>query len=144
MIPEFTEAGLLPPGIHRATFEEFERRFAYFDRSDRRFRIFDKLRELHQQAKMSGIVRRILIGGSFVTDKPEPNDFDCILVLDPAIEGHELRPMEYNVASGKMACRIFRGDIYSYLDGIPALHKFTKFFQFTRELEPMGIVEIEL
>lgn len=83
MIPEFTETGLLPPGVHRATFEEFEQRFVYFDRSDRRFRIFDKLRELYQQAQKSGIVKRILIGGSFVADKAEPNDFDCILVLDP-------------------------------------------------------------
>lgn len=93
MIPDCNESGLLPAGVHRATFEEFERRFAYFDASDRRFRIFDKFRDLHSQAKTSGIARRILIGGSFVTSKPEPNDLDCILVLEPAVSGHHLPPM---------------------------------------------------
>ena len=28
------------------------------------------------------IVQRVLVAGSFVTAKPEPNDFDCILVLE--------------------------------------------------------------
>ena len=144
MLPDFTENGLLPEGIHRATFEEFEKRFAYFDLSDKRFRLFDKLRELYHQVRQSGIVKRFLVGGSFVTSKAEPNDFDCILVLDPSIEGQNLRPMEYNLVSRQRARRIFGGDVISVAEGSVDYHGYLALFQSTRADERLGIVEIEL
>ena len=99
MIPNFTEDGLLPVGIHQATREVFRARFAKFDRSDRRLRIFEQLDRLLGEAENSGIVKRILVAGSFVTAKPEPNDFDVILVLDASIVDRDLRPFEYNLVS---------------------------------------------
>jgi hypothetical protein len=143
MLPDFNENGLLPPSIHRTTLAEFERRFVYFAVSDRRFRLFDKLRELYHQARQSGIVKRFLVGGSFVTSKPEPNDFDCILVLDPIIKGEVLRPMEYNLADHRMARRIFRGDVISVFEGSIEFRTIMTLFQATRGGEHMGIVEIE-
>jgi len=144
MLPNFTELGLLPEGIHRATFEEFEKRFVYFDVSDRRFRLFDKLRELYQQAKNSSIVKRFLIGGSFVTDKAEPNDFDCILVFDSLVQDLDLPPMQYNLVSLDMARRIFGGDVFPVIEDSFQYHRYTEFFQSTRGGERVGIVEIEL
>jgi hypothetical protein len=94
MLPDFTEDGLLPEGIHQTTIEEFEKRFVYFDVSDRRYRLFDKLRELYREAKRSALVKRFIVGGSFITSKPEPNDFDCILVLESTVRSDHLRPME--------------------------------------------------
>jgi hypothetical protein len=144
MLPDFTEQGLLPKGIHRATLEEFEKRFVYFDRSDRRFRLFQKLRELYQQARRSGIVNQFFVVGSFVTSKPEPNDFDCILVLDSSIEGQNLSPIEYNMVLPRMARRLFGGDVVPVIEGTDLFHESLGFFQATRSHEPMGIVEIEL
>lgn len=144
MLPEFTEIGLLPEGLHGATLDEFEQRFVYFDVSDRRFRLFDKLQELYHQARNSGIVRRILVGGSFVTSKPEPNDFDCIIVLDPSVMEHDLRPMEYNLVSRHMARRVFGGDVIPVIEESLFYHRYMRFFQSTRHGEPMGVVEIEL
>lgn len=143
MIPEFTDSGFLPEGIHSATLEEFEKRFAIFDRSDQRLRVFEKLEALIIEAWKSGIVFRIYVAGSFVTDKPEPNDFDCILVLDSAIVGQELRPHQYNLVSRRMARRMYGGDVVPVLDGSQPLHEYLAFFQTTRDGEPMGIVEIE-
>jgi hypothetical protein len=85
MIPAFTEQGFLPPGVYQATLDEFKERFVVFQRSDRRFRLFVQLEKLLDQAAQARIVKRILIAGSFVSAKPEPNDFDCIVVLDPSI-----------------------------------------------------------
>jgi hypothetical protein len=144
MLPDFTEDGLLPPGIHRTTLVEFERRIAYFGVSDHRFRLFDKLRELYHQARQSGIVKRFLVGGSFVTSKPEPNDFDCILVLDPIIKGEVLRPMEYNLADHRRARRIFHGDVISVFEGSIEFQTIMTLFQATRGGEHVGIVEIEI
>jgi hypothetical protein len=144
MLPDFTENGLLPEGIHRTTFEEFEKRFVYFDVSDRRYRLFDRLRELYHQACRSGIVKRFLVVGSFVTSKPEPNDFDCLLILDPSIRGRELPPIEYNLVSISRARRIFGGDVFPVRDQTPKAERFIRFFQTTRHGEPTGIVEFEL
>jgi Family of unknown function (DUF6932) len=144
MLPSFTEHGLLPPGVHRVSMEEFERRFIYFDRSDRRFRLFHQFRELHRQAKSCGIVQRILVGGSLVTSKPEPNDFDCILVVDPAVQNRNLLPMEYNLLSRSRARRIFGGDVIAVVAGSVNYHMYMDFFQHTREQVGVGVVEVEL
>lgn len=142
MIPDFNEDGLLPPGIHVADQEEFQERFAIFDRSDRRLRIYAQLERLIREAKKAAIVSRIIVGGSFVTARAEPNDFDCILVLDPAIVGTRLRPFEYNLVSRRMARRMFGGDVLPALDGSQALDQYLEFFQTTRDGDPMGIVEV--
>jgi hypothetical protein len=143
MIPEFTEHGFLPPGIHQATLAECKERFAVFQRSDRRFHIFAHLQNLFEQAAQSGIVRRIIIAGSFITTKPEPNDFDCIIVLDPAIVGRPLRPFEYNLVSRHMARRLFGGDVVPALDNSMALQQYLEFFQTARDGKRIGIVEIQ-
>lgn len=144
MIPEFNESGLLREGIHRATADEFRVRFAIFDRSDRRLRIFEQVERLLDEAAKSGIVKRIFVGGSFVTAKPEPNDFDVVLVFDASILERDLRPFEYNLLSRKMACRLFGGDVMPALDGSAALDEYLEFFQTTRDGRRVGMVEIEL
>ena len=144
MLPDFTKDGVLPAGIHSATFDEFEQRFAYFARSDRRFRVFDGLRELYRQSSRSGIVNRFFIGGSFVTSKPEPNDFDCILALNPVVDGKDLRPLEYNLVSRQKARRIFGGDVIAVIDGSINFDKQILFFQSNRDIERVGIVEIQI
>jgi hypothetical protein len=142
MLPPFTEHGYLPTGLHLTSFDEFEKRFVYFDQSDRRFRLFERFRELYLQAKASQIVQRILVGGSFVTSKPEPNDFDCILVLNPEV--HDLLPIEYNLVSRSRARRVFGGDVIAVIAGSANYEVYLNLFQHTRELLPVGIVEIEL
>jgi hypothetical protein len=42
----------------------------------------ESLRWLVDLAKRAG-VERIVINGSFVTDVPEPNDVDCVLLVEP-------------------------------------------------------------
>ena len=143
MIPAFTAQGFLPPGIHQATLDEFKERFVVFQRSDRRFRIFAQLEKLLDQAARAGIVKRILMAGSFVSAKPEPNGFDCIVVLDPSIVGKPLRPFEYNLVSRKMAQRMFGGDVMPALDNSTALQQYLEFFQTTRDGKRIGIVELQ-
>ena len=144
MLPDFNDDGLLPAGIHLATIEEFEERFVFFGRTDRRFRLFESICSLHEAAQRSGIVRQMLIGGSYVTSIPEPNDFDCILVFDASIQGLDLPPTEYNLIAADMARRIYRGDIYPVLDGSEQADQMIEFFQTTRQKTTVGMVEIEL
>jgi hypothetical protein len=144
MIPEFTDTGFLPSGMHRTSIEGFKLRFAQFDRSDRRIRLFEKLEKLVFDAKSSGIVRRLLVGGSYVTAKAEPNDFDCILIMEFSILTKTLSASEYNLVSRKMARRLYDGDFVAVLPGSEEYFQYLEFFQTNRDGDRVGIVEIDL
>jgi hypothetical protein len=76
MIPDFVDIGgpwkVLPPGVHYATLEEVETRFAT---SDHRKRLFAGFRE-GVMALRKARCRKIFLDGSFITEKPIPADFD--------------------------------------------------------------------
>lgn len=143
-IPEFTTEGLLPPGAFCVEWTTFETRFALFKKSNQRIRVANLLRHLFEEACRSGIVKRFFVGGSFVTAKDEPNDFDCIIVLDNAIVGQELPPFQYNLISRHMARRLFKGDVVPVLEGSDAMQNYLDFFQTTRDGTKVGIVEIQI
>ena len=77
MIPEFMDIGslwsVLPPGVHEATLQEVEVRFAT---SDHRKRLFSGFKNGATLLYKAGC-QRILLDGSFVTAKPMPGDFDA-------------------------------------------------------------------
>jgi hypothetical protein len=144
MIPEFTSNGWLPPGIYVASWSEFVERFAVFKRSNQRMAVIRSMEALYLEAKKSGIVKRFLVAGSLLSVKDEPNDFDCILVLDEKILTYRLPPFQYNLASRRMARRLFKGDVVPVLEGSVALQNYLDFFQMNREGQRIGLVEIQL
>jgi hypothetical protein len=80
MIPDCNDDGYLPPGIHPATLDQIAARFGR--ESELRQAQMESLRWLVDLAQRSG-VGRIVVNGSFVTDKLEPNDVDCVLLIGP-------------------------------------------------------------
>lgn len=80
MIPVCNDDGYLPPGIHRATLEEIAARFG--QESELRRAQMESLRWLVGLAWRAG-AQRIVVNGSFVTDKLEPNDVDCVFLIGP-------------------------------------------------------------
>jgi Family of unknown function (DUF6932) len=86
VIPPFDADGDLPQGVHGATWLEFTERFCIFARSDRRRRLCQRMEQMVAEARASHIVERIIFGGSFVSSRTEPNDFDCIMVLKAATQ----------------------------------------------------------
>jgi hypothetical protein len=79
MIPDFDDRGYLPVGVHPASLDEIETRFGR--RSELRQVQMQSLRWLVELAKKAG-VQRLVINGSFATDIAEPNDVDCVLLMD--------------------------------------------------------------
>ena len=65
MIPRFDESGFLPPGVHPATLDEIEARFAR--ESELRRVQMDSVRWMVELAKRAGVLR-VVLNGSFVTD----------------------------------------------------------------------------
>ena len=78
MIPAFNSDGYLPAGIHRARLDEIAERFGR--ESELRQVQMESLTWMIELAKRVG-VERIVVNGSFVTDKLEPNDVDCVLLI---------------------------------------------------------------
>ena len=72
MIPPFTSTGVLPPGIHVATWEDLTRQFA---NNTRRKEICEGLRRAALGLARAGC-RRLWIDGSFVSARAIPSDWD--------------------------------------------------------------------
>lgn len=77
-IPEFRGDGYLPVGLHAATEAEVTFRFGSSGR--RRRRLILRLRQWMELGRAVQALR-ILVDGSFVTSKPEPNDIDTVMLL---------------------------------------------------------------
>jgi hypothetical protein len=71
-IPPFNELGYLPPGIYEVSWMEMMERFAT---NPQRLKLATGLAAALRKLAMAGC-RRVLIGGSFVTEEKDPNDFD--------------------------------------------------------------------
>src|SRR5689334_12885401 len=78
MIPPFRSDGYLPEGLHRAS--EAELTFRFGSTSTRRRRLALRVRRWIELSRQVGATR-LLIDGSFVTDKLEPNDVDAVVLL---------------------------------------------------------------
>ncbi len=144
MIPLFDIDGNLPPGIHEATLLEFNERLCIFARSDRRLRICKQIESLVQDARASQIVERIIFGGSFITDKAEPNDFDGIVVLKPEVRYEELLPTQLWIADTQQASRRYGGDIFVARANQATLANYVTFLATNRFGSDVGLIEVKL
>jgi hypothetical protein len=80
MIPAINDDGYLPPGVHQATLAEVAERFG--QETELRPVQMESLNWLVDVARRAGALR-LIVNGSFVTDRPEPNDVDCVLLIGP-------------------------------------------------------------
>jgi len=98
-IPPFRPDGYLPAGVHQATVAEATFRFG--TQSQRRKRLALRLRRWLELGRAVG-AKRLLLDGSFVTAKAEPDDVDAVMLLpanflnlvaqgvEPAVELEEM------------------------------------------------------
>ena len=81
MIPPFNESGCLPEGIYDCTIDEATERFGAFQSSSQRPQLWDRFIEFMREADACELVDAVLVDGSFVTAKADPNDTDLVLVV---------------------------------------------------------------
>lgn len=76
--PDFP--ALLPPGVHSHTLTSVEvLAVSPFPADTRRAVLFQQFTKWVQSLKASNVTGHIWIDGSFLTEKPGPDDIDCIL-----------------------------------------------------------------
>jgi len=131
MIPPLNTDGYLPPGIHSATLREIEARFGG-DSELRRVQM-ESLRWLVELAWLAG-VKRIIVNGSFVTDKLEPNDVDCVLLVESGFPSDDTAAAELLGGLPFVNMELVDRDAFE--------HFTQKTFATDRDLVAKGMVEV--
>ena len=142
MVPNFTEGGLLPPGVHWATWEEIVGRFGG---NGRREELLAGLRAALENLRDAGC-RTAYINGSFVTTKDAPGDYDACWEeqdVDPDL----LDPVLLNFDRGRESQKAkYLGELFPA--STPAIENglsFLEFFQTDKESGGRkGIIAIDL
>lgn len=83
-LPSFNSKGDLPSGIHTATLQEISLRFGELNRT--REILYGRLERIARIVRRTGHLARMIVYGSFVTTKPEPNDVDVFLIFDETFD----------------------------------------------------------
>lgn len=146
-IPKLNRHGFLPEGIHTCTLAEVRKRFGSFTTSDYRIQLCDKLFELIADAKATRLVVEVIINGSFVTNKPKPNDIDLILVLKEGVKfSTDVTSFrDYVALSKKRLAKKYQFDVIVVPIDSAAYNDAVSFFQRVRESERRkGVLLIEL
>jgi len=78
-LPSFDNKGELPPGLHHAPLGELIAKFG--GGALQRQAVTARLLHIYERVKATGKLERMIIFGSYITDKPEPNDVDIFLVM---------------------------------------------------------------
>jgi hypothetical protein len=145
VIPAFIDIGaswkVLPPGVHDATLQEVQKRFAI---NEGRERLFSGLFEACRSLAAAGCTT-IYLDGSYVTSKPDPGDYDAcwdpigvdIARLDPILRDFsDQRRRQKDRYSGELFPSSARAD---------RTHPFTDYFQFDKETgKKKGIIRVHL
>ena len=146
-IPALNQDGLLPVGIHDCTLDEIKARFGNFQVTDQRPHLLAKLESFLAEVRAAGLVRSILVDGSFVTTKPDPSDIDLILVVAADHDfAADLSPAAYNALSKRRVYRRHGFDLLVARDDSEELGRYVRFFQQIR-FEPgraKGILRLKL
>jgi hypothetical protein len=142
MIPPFRGDGYLPEGLHLATEAEVTFRFGTIGR--RRRRLVLQLRRWIDLARRIR-AKRLLIDGSFVTAKAEPNDIDAVVLLPNDFADQIAAGLEASLELEQMLLTRRPEEIFA-ADSVEDWNDWVEFFSRTREVDNRrkGLVEIEI
>lgn len=120
-IPELSRSGKLPPGVYQTTWSEFAEKFG---QNPHRKHLLTGLQAAAHNLGEAGC-QDIRIGGSFITAKPEPGDFDMVWRRNPEMD---MQKLHYYLDSGDRygAKYHFGGDIFSSQTELKFSHFFGK------------------
>jgi hypothetical protein len=144
-LPEFNEFGDLPEGVHSASLPEIVARFG--TGSNQREAVTRQLRRIFQLAISTGQLDRLIVFGSYVSEKPAPNDVDVILVMRDDFQPNACGPealalFDHDRADNELGASIFWVRPGMLL-GWP-LDEFIARWQVKRDGRRRGIVEVRI
>lgn len=138
MIADFEADGALPPGVHEATWEEFEARYGT---NPHREGLLVGLKRALDELVAAGC-RRVYVNGSFVTNCEYPNDFDGCWEpdgVDPGLLDPVLLDTRFPRAAQKAK---YGGELFPTSAPADAGFTMLEFFQLDRDGREKGIISI--
>jgi predicted nucleotidyltransferase len=144
-LPGFNRNGDLPPGVHLATIQQVIERFGAG--TPERELVTTRLRRVYNLARATGKIERFLVFGSYVTEKPSPNDVDVVLVMQDdfslmTCDGETRSLFDHQQADSRFGASIFWIRPSHLLQ--EALDDFIAHWQIKRDQTRRGIVEVSL
>jgi len=139
---DFNASGDLPAGVHPASLDEVIARFSLA--SPRRTQIAERLRRIWSLAEGTGHLARFIIFGSFVTNKPSPNDVDIFMLMEDSFDVSQLGGESAILFDHPAAQQYFGASIFwvrrlAALGGEAAT---IEHWQIKRDGERRGVVEV--
>lgn len=144
MIPKFEQNGNLPAGIHLSTWKETKNVLAF---NEHRQQLVEGMKRVSEILKQAGC-SRIYIGGSFVSRKTHPNDFD-LLWDDKSVDFKILQSLDINLFDAGRNKRLaqkktYGGEIFEAYLYANDYETFIDFFQKDKNGKIRGIIAIDL
>jgi hypothetical protein len=148
-IPDFTENGVLPAGVHDCTLPEAQEVLCS---NDRRAAVWNGLLGFLNWAEHLPPPTAYLIDGSYVTDKAIPADVDLVVDITGCVEPSHQQWFEAWEQNHDYVKQTFEVDFYPFVVGVT--NDFSAFFQYIRVEEALrrgipsyvrkGILRVEL
>jgi hypothetical protein len=143
-VPRFNVHGDLPPGVYVAALSEVLQRFGRG--SKQRQAVANRLERIYRIASATSNVVRFVVFGSFVSDKPEPNDVDIFLLMKDNFDAGQLTgearlAFDHTRAQAHFGASVFWLRRMAALGGEQAT---IEHWQIKRDGSRRGIVEITL
>ena len=142
-LPEFDGRGDLPEGVHPATLAQVLSRFG--DAAPQRQLVTARLIHIYDLVRATGKLLRFVIFGSYVTDKPAPNDVDILLVMADDFEVSECDEQTQPLFDHLRAQQIFGASVFSVRPSTALLvtvDEFIAHWQIKRDHSRRGIIEV--
>ena len=142
-LPEFNANGDLPPSVHRATLTEIIARFG--STSGTRALCTQRLLHVHALAERTGQLDRLVVFGSYITAKPNPNDVDIVLMMFDTFHLEDCTSETRGLFDHAIAQARYGASIFwvrpSLLLG-ESIETFVAYWQVKRDKSNRGIVEV--
>lgn len=141
MIPDFTDNGELPLGIHPSNWQEVVRQLGW---AAKRKTLLEGLKQGLEALKIAGCEIAYL-NGSFATNKDEPQDFDVCWEV-AGVQGKLLDPVLLTFANNRATqkAKCFGEFFPAESQATPAGLRYLDFFQVNKFGQAKGIIKLDL
>ena len=142
-LPEFDEAGNLPAEIFEISLLEAIQIFG--KANPQRIAVSQRLDRIYKIAFSTGHLKHFIIFGSFVTNKPEPNDIDIFMIMDDgfdvtSVDDSAIPVFDHNSAQTFLGASIFW---IREMAALGTVETAIRDWMITREGTERGIIEIK-
>jgi len=123
-----------------------EIRQRYGTHTARRQFLWQRLQTIVQLLAATGALRRLYLFGSFVTEKPNPGDLDCLAVMASGFTTAHLTPALMTVFQHDVCRLYYQADVFWITEAVGQEHLEALLAVFARDRSgnPQPLVEVAL